>query len=49
MSGGDLLSAIFYEKKSPAAWLLAEQGLTHQDAANFILQRIKNAGERPAT
>jgi hypothetical protein len=49
MTGGDLLSAIFYEKESPAAWLLGEQGLTHQDATNFILHSIKKASGRPAT
>lgn len=49
ITGGDLLSAIFYEKESPAAWLLGEQGLTHQDATNFILHSIKKASGRPAT
>ncbi|MBR0756873.1 hypothetical protein JQ604_32230 [Bradyrhizobium jicamae] len=49
MTGGDLLSAIFYEKESPAAWLLGEQGMSHQDATNFILHRIKKASGRPAT
>jgi hypothetical protein len=48
-TGGDLLVAIFYEKESPAAWLLGEQGMTHQDATNFILHRIKKASGKPAT
>jgi hypothetical protein len=49
MTGGDLLGAIFYEKESPAAWILGEQGMTHQDVTNFILHRIKKASGRPAT
>jgi len=49
MTGGDLLAAVFYEKESPAAWLLGEQAMTHQDATNFILHRIKKAGGNSAT
>ncbi|MBR0689075.1 hypothetical protein JQ594_24345 [Bradyrhizobium manausense] len=49
MTGGDLLSAVFYERESPAAWLLGEHGMTHQDATNFILHRIKKASGGPAT
>jgi hypothetical protein len=49
VTGGDLLMAIFYEKESPAAWLLGEQGMTLKDAGNFILRRIKKASGKPAT
>jgi len=47
-TGGDLLVAIFDEKDSPAAWLLSEQGMTQQDAANYILRElVKDAGDAP--
>jgi hypothetical protein len=32
--------AIFAETESHAVWLLGEQDMTYQDAANFILHRI---------
>ena len=39
-TGADLLVAIFAETESPAVWLLGEQDMTYQDAANFILHAI---------
>ena len=39
-TGADLLVAMFAETESPAVWLLGEQGMTYQDAANFILRGI---------
>jgi hypothetical protein len=39
-TGADLLVAIFEEPESPAVWLLREQEVTQQDAANFILRGI---------
>jgi len=47
-TGADLLAALFYEKESPAVWLLGEQGMTHQDATNFVLHRIKKGRRKPA-
>lgn len=48
VTGEHLLVAMFYEKESPAAWLLGERGMTHQDATNFILHRIKKGSGKPA-
>jgi hypothetical protein len=46
-TGADLLVALFAETESPAVWLLGEQEMTQQDAANFILHRIvKGSGGR---
>lgn len=39
-TGAELLLAIFAETESPAARLLGEQGMTRQDAVNFIIQGI---------
>ena len=39
-TGADLLVAMFAETESPAVWLLGEQEMTQQDAANFILHAI---------
>jgi ATP-dependent Clp protease ATP-binding subunit ClpA len=36
-TGAELLLGIFAEFESPAARLLAEQGMTRQDAVNFII------------
>jgi len=36
VTAADVLVAIFDEKESHAVWLLAEQEMTQQDAANFI-------------
>jgi len=40
VTGGDVLVALFDEKESPAVWLLGEQGMTQEDAVNFILYGI---------
>jgi Glyoxalase superfamily protein/Clp amino terminal domain, pathogenicity island component len=48
MTGVDLLVAMFYEKESPAAWLLGERGMTHQDATNFTLHSIRKGSGKPA-
>jgi hypothetical protein len=40
VTGGDVLVALFDEKESPAVWLLGEQGITQEDAVNFILYGI---------
>jgi hypothetical protein len=46
-TGADLLVALFAETESPAVWLLGEQEMTQQDAANFILHAIvKGSGGR---
>jgi ATP-dependent Clp protease ATP-binding subunit ClpA len=36
VTGVDILTAIFPERESPAGWLLGEQEMTEQDAANYI-------------
>jgi IS5 family transposase len=46
-TGAELLLAIFAEAESPAARLLDEQGLTYQDAVNFIIHGTAEAS--PAT
>jgi ATP-dependent Clp protease ATP-binding subunit ClpA len=48
VTGGDLLLAMFDEKDSPAVWLLERQGMTHQDATNFILHGINKGSGEPA-
>jgi hypothetical protein len=40
VTGGQVLMAMFSETESPAARLLGEQGITRQDAANFIAHGI---------
>jgi len=40
VTGGQILLAIFSERESHAAWLLGKQGITRQDAANFIAHGI---------
>jgi hypothetical protein len=45
-TGAELLVAIFAESDSPAARLLSEQGMTRQDALNFIIQGIVKEGWR---
>jgi hypothetical protein len=47
-TGGDVLVAIFDETESPAVWLLGEQGMTQQDASNFILHGIVNENDNAA-
>ena len=43
-TGAELLVAIFAESESPAARLLGEQGMTRQDALNFIIQGVAKGG-----
>jgi ribosomal protein S7 len=43
-SGAELLVAIFAETESPAARLLGEQGMTRQDAINFVIHGIAKGG-----
>jgi Glyoxalase superfamily protein/Clp amino terminal domain, pathogenicity island component len=43
-TGAELLLAIFAESESPAAQLLAEQGMTREDALNFIMHGIAKGG-----
>jgi Glyoxalase superfamily protein/Clp amino terminal domain, pathogenicity island component len=44
VTGANLLVAIFAETESPAARLLGEQGMTRQDAINFIIHGIVKEG-----
>jgi len=46
-TGAEVLAAMFAERESPAVWLLGEHEMTQQDAANFILHRIRKASEDP--
>jgi hypothetical protein len=43
-TGAELLAAIFAESESPAARLLGNQNMTHQDAINFIIHGIAKSG-----
>ena len=43
-TAAELLVAIFAERESPAARLLGEQGMTRQDALNFIIQGVVKGG-----
>jgi hypothetical protein len=43
-TGAELLVAIFAETLSPAARLLGEQGMSRQDALNFIIHDIVKGG-----
>jgi hypothetical protein len=48
-TGADILVAIFAERESTAVWLLGEQEMSQQDAANFILHGIvKGSGDSAA-
>jgi hypothetical protein len=47
-TGADLLVAMFAETESHAVWLLGEQDMTQQDAANFILHAIVKGSGGPA-
>jgi hypothetical protein len=40
VTGRDLLVAMFAETESPAVWLLGQQEMTRQDAANVVLHAI---------
>jgi Glyoxalase superfamily protein/Clp amino terminal domain, pathogenicity island component len=48
-TGAELLLAIFAERESPAAQLLGEQGMTHQDAVNFMIQGTEGIDRRRAS
>jgi len=48
-TGAELLLGIFPETQSPAARLLHEQGMTYQDAVNFIIHgTVKGGGDAAA-
>jgi hypothetical protein len=47
-TGAELLVAIFAETESPAARLLGQQGMTRQDAINFIIHGIAKGGGETA-
>jgi ATP-dependent Clp protease ATP-binding subunit ClpA len=49
VTGGDVLMAMFDETESPAVWLLGKQGMTQQDAANFIVHLKSKATLRRRT
>jgi ATP-dependent Clp protease ATP-binding subunit ClpA len=44
VTGANVLVGIFPETESPAVKLLGEQGMTRQDAVNFIVHGIAKAG-----
>lgn len=46
-TGADILVGIFDETESHAAWFLANQDMTQDDAANSILHAIVRAGKDP--
>jgi hypothetical protein len=48
-TGAELLLAIFAETESPAARLLDEQGLTYNDAVNFIIHGTAEASSATST
>jgi hypothetical protein len=48
-TGAELLLAIFAETESPAARFLVEQGLTYQDAVNFIIHSTAEASSATST
>jgi ATP-dependent Clp protease ATP-binding subunit ClpA len=47
-TGAELLVAIFAETESPAARLLGQQGMTRQDAINFIIHGAAKGGVETA-
>ncbi len=49
VTGVDILLAIFPETESPAGWLLGEQEMTQQDAANYIQGIARQSGSRGRT
>ena len=44
-TGGDVLVALFDEKKSLALWLLGEQEMTQEDAVNFYSSSWSRVGD----
>jgi ATP-dependent Clp protease ATP-binding subunit ClpA len=49
VTGADVLVAIFDEKESHAVWLLAEQEMMQQDAANIIAHDSPRVSQRRNT
>jgi ATP-dependent Clp protease ATP-binding subunit ClpA len=48
VTGAELLANIFVERQSPAAHFLQEQGITRDDAMNFIVHGITKGGGETA-
>jgi hypothetical protein len=48
VTGAELLANIFVERQSPAAHFLQEQGITRDDAVNFIVHGITKGGGETA-
>ena len=48
-TGAELLLAIIAERESPAARLLGEQGVTYQEAVNFIIHGTAEASSATST
>ena len=48
-TGAELVLALIAERESPAARLLGEQGLTYQDAVNFIIHGTAEASSATST
>jgi hypothetical protein len=48
VTGAELLANIFAERQSPAAHFLQEQGITRDDAVNFIIHSIAMGGGETA-
>jgi hypothetical protein len=48
LTGAEVLVPIFFEKLSPAARFLGGQGITRQDAVNFIVHGIAKGGGETA-
>ena len=44
VTGADVLVGIFPETESPAVSLLGEQGMTREDAVNFIVHGVAKGG-----
>jgi hypothetical protein len=44
VTGASVLVAIFMETRSPAARLLGEQGMSRQDAMNFLAHGVGKQG-----
>jgi hypothetical protein len=48
VTGAELLSNIFAERESPAAYFLQEQDMTRDDAVNFIVHGASDAWWKPS-